>query len=59
MDLAVIPQAATVLTLEQTSVALVTVLQAVWLVLAVTALAQMAALVQLAAKAQAAVQVVA
>jgi hypothetical protein len=42
--------------LEQTSVALLTALQAALLVLAVTALAQMAALVKLAAKVQLAAQ---
>ena len=59
VDLAVILQAATVQMLEQTLAASLTALQAVWLVLAVTALVQMAALAQLAAKAQVAVQAVA
>ena len=57
--MAVILQAATVQMLEQTLAASLTALQAVWLVLAVTALVQMAALAQLAAKAQLAVQAVA
>ena len=54
--MAVTPLEATVMMLEQTSVALLMALQAELLVLAVTALAQMAALVQLAAKVQLAAQ---
>ena len=54
--MAVAPLEATVIMPEQTSVALLTVLQAELLVLAVTALAQMAALVKLAAKVQLAAQ---